>query len=129
MSHRQRRKLGTRIHPATRTFQAIRIHINNELGELDRLLQDAPALLAAGGRLLIITFHSLEDRRVKRRFGALSRPDAPPPGVPVPADAIPRPDFAIPAGYAHGVTPSESEIAANPRARSARLRVIERAAA
>ncbi len=126
MSHRQRRKLGTRLHPATRTFQAIRIHVNAELEELDRFLADAPGLLASGGRLAIITFHSLEDRRVKQRFARLCRPEAPPASVPVRAADLPPPDFVIPPGYARGVTPSDSEIEANPRARSARLRVIER---
>jgi 16S rRNA (cytosine1402-N4)-methyltransferase len=129
MSHRQRRKLGTRLHPATRTFQAIRIHVNAELDELDRFLADAPPLLGAGGRLAIITFHSLEDRRVKQRFRALCRPEAPPAAVPVRAADLPAPSFRIPSGYARGVTPSDAETDANPRARSARLRVIERAEA
>jgi 16S rRNA (cytosine1402-N4)-methyltransferase len=129
MSHKQRRKLGTRLHPATRTFQAIRIHVNAELDELDRFLDDAPGLLVAGGRLAIITFHSLEDRRVKQRFRRLCRPDALPASVPVRAADLPAPSFRIPSGYARGVTPSVVETDANPRARSARLRVIERAEA
>jgi 16S rRNA (cytosine1402-N4)-methyltransferase len=127
MSHRQRRKLGTRLHPATRTFQAIRIHVNAELEELDRFLADAPSRLTTGGRLAIITFHSLEDRRVKQRFARLCRPVAPPASVPVRAADLPPADFRIPPGYARGVTPTDAEIEANPRARSARLRVIERA--
>jgi 16S rRNA (cytosine1402-N4)-methyltransferase len=129
MSHQQRRKLGTRLHPATRTFQAIRIHVNAELEELDRLLDDAPGLLEAGGRLAIITFHSLEDRRVKQRFRRLCRTEAIPASVPVRAADLPTPSFRIPSGYARGMTPSEVEVDANPRARSARLRVIERAEA
>jgi 16S rRNA (cytosine1402-N4)-methyltransferase len=129
MSHRQRRKLGTRLHPATRTFQAIRLHVNAELEELDRFLADAPDLLVAGGRLAVITFHSLEDRRVKQQFRRLCRAEAPPASVPVRAADLPAPSFRIPSGYARGVTPTDREIDANPRARSARLRVLERAEA
>jgi 16S rRNA (cytosine1402-N4)-methyltransferase len=127
MSAAQRRALGRRIHPATRTFQALRILVNDELGELDRLLESAPELLVVGGRLGIISFHSLEDRRVKRCFRTLARGEQPPKGVPLRADELPKPRFRIPRGYANGVTPSPAEIDANPRARSARLRVLERA--
>ncbi len=127
MSHKQRRKLGLRIHPATRTFQAIRIHLNDELGELDTLLADAPAALAIGGRLTIITFHSLEDRRVKRAFRRLSSPADTLPGLPVPESERQAP-FAIPKPFSKGATAAQDEIDANPRARSARLRVLERVA-
>jgi 16S rRNA (cytosine1402-N4)-methyltransferase len=126
MSAPQRRKLGTRIHPATRTFQALRIHVNDELGELDRLLADAPELLAVGGRLAVISFHSLEDRRVKQRVAALTRPPHVPAHVPLRQHELPRPRFAVPEGFARGVTAEPDEIAANPRSRSARLRVVER---
>jgi len=126
MSAPQRRKLGLRIHPATRTFQALRLHVNDELGQLDRLLEDAPELLAVGGRLGVISFHSLEDRRVKQRFAALSRAPAVPAHVPMRADELPRAKFALPAEFAKGVTAAPDELAANPRARSARLRVLER---
>lgn len=126
MSAPQRRKLGKRIHPATRTFQALRIHVNAELEEIDGLLQDGPGLLVVGGRMAIITFHSLEDRRVKRRFSQLSAAPRPPAGVPMTEAELPRPAFAIPRAYARGVTASSEEIDRNPRARSARLRVLER---
>jgi 16S rRNA (cytosine1402-N4)-methyltransferase len=126
MSAPQRRKLGLRIHPATRTFQALRLHVNDELGELDRLLAAAPALLDVGGRLAIISFHSLEDRRVKQRVAALTRPPHVPAHVPLRQHELPRPRFAVPEGFARGVTAEPDEIAANPRSRSARLRVVER---
>lgn len=126
MSAPQRRKLGLRIHPATRTFQALRLYVNDELGELDRLLAQAPALLAVGGRLAIISFHSLEDRRVKQRFAELSRPPAVPAGLPLRADELPRAKFALPPEFAKGVTATPDELGTNPRARSARLRVLER---
>jgi 16S rRNA (cytosine1402-N4)-methyltransferase len=126
MSAPQRRKIGLRIHPATRTFQALRLYVNDELGELDRLLADAPALLAPGGRLGIISFHSLEDRRVKQRFAELSRPPPVPAHVPMRADELPRAKFALPPEFAKGVTAAPDELADNPRARSARLRVLER---
>jgi 16S rRNA (cytosine1402-N4)-methyltransferase len=127
MSHKQRRKLGLRIHPATRTFQAIRIHLNDELGELDTLLTDAPAALAIGGRLAIITFHSLEDRRVKRAFRKLSSPDDTLPGLPVPESERQAP-YSVPKPFSKGATAAQDEIDNNPRARSARLRVLERVA-
>ncbi|MBL4688194.1 MAG: 16S rRNA (cytosine(1402)-N(4))-methyltransferase RsmH [Nannocystaceae bacterium] len=126
MTGRQRRKLGLRIHPATRTFQALRIHVNDELGELQRLLADAPSLLAVGGRLGIITFHSLEDRRVKHRFRELSAPPQLPPHLPILESERPRPKFSLPSEFARGVTPSTAELDANPRSRSARLRVLQR---
>ncbi|MEM7152558.1 MAG: 16S rRNA (cytosine(1402)-N(4))-methyltransferase RsmH [Myxococcota bacterium] len=127
-SHRERRKLGVRIHPATRAFQALRIEVNDELGQLDRFLEDAPSCLEVGGRVAVITFHSLEDRRVKRRWRALSRPPQPPPHLPLTADELPQARFAIPAEFSGGVRPSSQETEANPRARSARLRVLERCA-
>jgi 16S rRNA (cytosine1402-N4)-methyltransferase len=126
MTARQRRALGTRIHPATRTFMALRIHVNRELDELDRFLDRAPRLLMVGGRLAVISFHSLEDRRVKRVMRELSRPPHVPPHLPVRDRDLPRPKFRIPKGYASGVTPDATELAANPRSRSARLRVVER---
>ena len=127
MSHKQRRKLGLRIHPATRTFQAIRIHLNDELGELDTLLTDGPDVLAPGGRLAIITFHSLEDRRVKQAFRRLSKPADTLPGLPVPESERQAP-FAIPKPFSKGATAQPDETDHNPRARSARLRVLERVA-
>jgi 16S rRNA (cytosine1402-N4)-methyltransferase len=127
-SGRQRRKLAGRIHPATRTFMALRIAVNDELGQLDRFLADAPALLRVGGRLAVITFHSLEDRRVKRRWRALCRPPQPPAHLPLRERDLPRPRFSEPSGYAGGLTPGAAERESNPRARSARLRVLERCA-
>ncbi len=127
MSHKQRRKLGLRIHPATRTFQAIRIHLNDELGELDTLLTDGPEALTPGGRLAIITFHSLEDRRVKQRFRKLSRPADTLPGLPIPESERQAP-YSLPKPFSKGVTAAPDETDHNPRARSARLRVLERVA-
>lgn len=126
MSAPQRRKLGLRINPATRTFQALRLHVNEELGELDRLLAQAPALLEVGGRLAIISFHSLEDRRVKQCFARLAQPPPVPAHVPLRADELPRAKFALPPEFAKGVVAATDELADNPRARSARLRVLER---
>jgi 16S rRNA (cytosine1402-N4)-methyltransferase len=127
-SARQRRKLAGRIHPATRTFMALRIEVNDELGQLDRFLADAPSLLVVGGRVAVITFHSLEDRRVKRRWRALARPPEPPAHLPLRELELPRPRFSVPPGYAGGVTPGPAELESNPRARSARMRVLERCA-
>ncbi len=127
MSAAQRRKLGKRINPATRTFQALRILVNDELGELDALLAAAPSRLQAGGRMGVITFHSLEDRAVKRRFAELARADLPPPGLPIAARDLPRPSFVIPAGLRQGAVPGPDEVLANPRSRSSRLRILERA--
>jgi 16S rRNA (cytosine1402-N4)-methyltransferase len=126
MSARQRRRLGRRIHPATRTFMALRIHVNRELDELDRFLEQAPELLGVGGRLAVISFHSLEDRRVKQRMRQLGQVHGLPHHLPVTERELPRPRFSTPRGYARGVTPTDAEIERNPRARSARLRVLER---
>ncbi len=125
-----RRALGHKPHdkkdPATRTFQAIRIHVNRELEELERGLEAAEALLEEGGRLTIVTFHSLEDRIVKQFLrkrsggeGAGSR------HLPERA-AGPQPTFGKPA---KAVRPGEAELARNPRARSATLRSAIRTAA
>lgn len=127
MSGRARRLLGKRIHPATRTFQALRIFVNRELEELDALLELGPQRLCVGGRMAVISFHSLEDRRVKRRFTELTRAPELPPGLPVIAADLPKASFAIPAGFPRrGVQASQDELGRNPRSRSARLRVIER---
>ena len=116
-----------RIDPATRTFQALRIHVNDELGELERALPAAEALLAPGGRLVVVAFHSLDDRIVKRFFA--ERSDAAPrPSRHLPmaaTAAVPR--WRLPAKRA--LRPGPAEIEANPRARSARLRWAERVAA
>ena len=109
-------------HPATRTFQAIRIYLNRELDELAACLAQACDLLAAGGRLAIISFHSLEDRIVKRFIRDQARGDQVPRGVPVSADRARRRLRAI----GKVIHASPAEVAANPRARSAVLRVAER---
>jgi 16S rRNA (cytosine1402-N4)-methyltransferase len=109
-------------HPATRVFQALRIHVNRELAELEAALTAARARLAPGGRLAVISFHSLEDRMVKRFMRDHAQPDPMYAGLPdIPAHA--RPTLQV---RGKSVEPDAEEIAANPRARSARLRVAER---
>ena len=113
---------GQRRHPATKTFQAIRMYVNRELEQLDRVLAATPDLLCPGGRLCVISFHSLEDRRVKRFMRAASQVPAPYRGLPdVPAEYRPRMKIV-----GKAISPGEAEIAANARARSARLRIAER---
>ena len=112
-------------HPATRTFQAIRIHVNRELEQLEQALPQAVRLLAPGGRLCVISFHSLEDRIVKRFIRREEQGDPVYAGLPnVPAHARPR--LKRVGGK---VVASEAEVAANPRARSAVLRIAEKVAA
>ena len=117
---------GTKTDPATRTFQAIRIHLNAELDELEQGLAAAERALAPGGRLAVVTFHSLEDRIVKRFFrersggtpaGSRHRPEQHDPREPT-FERVAKP-----------VSPTERELAANPRARSARLRSAVRTSA
>lgn len=98
------------IHPATRTFQAFRIAVNEELAGLGRALEDAVGLLRAGGRIAVLSFHSLEDRIVKQTWRALQATGR--------VGVLTR----------RPITPGDAEIAANPRARSARLRALERLA-
>jgi 16S rRNA (cytosine1402-N4)-methyltransferase len=110
------------IHPATRTFQALRIFINDELGELARGLAAAERALKPNGRLVVVAFHSLEDRIVKTFLTERSR---------APAGSRHRPEVAAAAATFHVLTrrpetPDEAEVAANPRARSAKLRAAER---
>ena len=97
-----------RIHPATRTFQGIRIHVNRELEELEALLEAAPRVLRPGGRLVVISFHSLEDRRVKDALRQGGR------------DGVYRVLTPKP------VTASDEEVERNPRSRSAKLRAAEK---
>ena len=111
-------------HPATRTFQALRIQVNGELDELRALLDRVCDLLAVGGRLVVISFHSLEDRIVKRFIRNESRGAALPKGVPVRDDQLQR--RLRPIGAA--VHASDDEVRANPRSRSAVLRAAERLA-
>jgi 16S rRNA (cytosine1402-N4)-methyltransferase len=96
-----------RLHPATRTFMALRMVVNDEQGELDRLLAIAPGLVAAGGRIVIISFMSLEDRKVKEQFRDWGRQGR--------AEVLTR----------HPVTPTEKEVFDNPPSRSAKLRAVE----
>lgn len=110
-------------HPATKTFQAIRIYINDELGELERTLPDAFELLETGGRMAVITFHSIEARMVKRFFKTGCQPPAPPRRLPLRADQLPQPKAKTVAGPMRA---NALELADNPRARSAELRVLER---
>ena len=112
-------------HPATRTFQALRIHVNRELEELSLVLPQVVAALAPGGRLVVISFHSLEDRIVKRFMRDASRPPQLPARLPVRAADLPKPKLAL---VGKPVWPSDDEVAANPRSRSAVMRVAERAA-
>jgi len=115
-----------RVHPATRVFQALRIAVNEELEALEAGLRAAVDLLRPGGRLVVLSYHSLEDRIVKRFFQAERRGCTCPPEAPVcVCGRTPRLRLVTP----KGITPSPAEIAANPRARSARLRAAERLAA
>lgn len=99
---------GDKIHPATRTFQALRIRVNNELGEIESLLKSAPSLLKPGGRLVLISFHSLEDRLVKDSFREAARAGA--------LDVLTK----------KPVVAAEQEQLRNPRSRSAKLRAAEK---
>jgi 16S rRNA (cytosine1402-N4)-methyltransferase len=110
-------------HPATRSFQALRIFINQELEELSRVLPAAMARLVPGGRLVVISFHSLEDRIVKRFMRDEARPDGGPSRLPLRASELPQPRLRL---VGRAVRPPTDEVQANPRARSAVMRVAER---
>ncbi len=112
--------------PATRTFQALRIHVNQELEELSLVLPQCVALLRPQGRLVIIAFHSLEDRIVKRFMRDQSRADHLPARLPVRARDLPQPRMRL---IGRAQRAGSAELAANPRARSAVMRVAERTAA
>ncbi len=118
---------GIKTDTATRTFQALRIAVNDELGELDRALDSMPEILATGGRCVVVSFHSLEDARVKRFFRQHSS-EAPAPSRHMPAAAQLQKPAAPPLELpvTKPVSASERETQANPRARSARLRVAVR---
>ena len=103
-------KWEKRIHPATKSFQGLRIKVNNELGDIDALLDQALMRLKSGGVLAVISFHSLEDRIVKYTFRELERGG----------------DLAMRALTRKPIRPGRAEVARNPRARSAKLRVAER---
>ena len=110
-------------HPARRTFQAVRIAVNDELDPLDQALCDFVDCLKPGGRILVITFHSLEDRLVKRCFQRLQNPCTCPPRAPI-CTCGKKPQVRVLARGA--VPPTEEEVTRNPRARSAKLRVAEK---
>jgi 16S rRNA (cytosine1402-N4)-methyltransferase len=112
-----------KIHVATKTFQALRMAVNGELEQLDALLSALPQLLKVGGRAAVISFHSLEDRKVKEAFRALVGGCKCPPGLPV-CVCGGQGDFALVTKKA--VSASEAEVEANPRSRSAHLRVVEK---
>ena len=120
-----RKAWRSKVHVATRTFQALRIAVNDELGELDRVLTALPRLLRIGGRAEVIAFHSLEDRAVKQAFRTLEGRCTCPPGLPVCACGA-QGTFRVLTRRA--VQASEAEVERNPRARSARLRAVERVA-
>lgn len=117
------RGLRGRLHPATKTFQALRIAVNAELAALEEGIAAAVALLKPGGRLVVISFHSLEDRIVKRALRDLSRSCICPPEQPICTCNV-RPVLRLVTRKA--VSPSEAEAASNPRSRSAKLRVAEK---
>ena len=113
---------NSKIHPATRSFQAIRMAINEELESLSSILSSAASILKPGGRLLIITFHSLEDRMVKRFLRHHSQPYIDDPTWP---EARPNPDCKFRLLSKKAIAPSTQETSSNPRARSAKLRVAQ----
>ncbi len=109
--------------PATRTFQAIRIYLNQELDELARVLPECIAYLKPGGRLVVISFHSLEDRMVKHFMREMAEGDKLPRNVPIRASEVPQGRLTL---IGKAVRAGEAEVEANPRARSAVMRVAER---
>jgi 16S rRNA (cytosine1402-N4)-methyltransferase len=111
--------------PATRTFQALRIHVNQELEELSLALPQCVELLRPGGRLVVISFHSLEDRIVKRFLRDNARADTLPARLPIRARDLPRPRLKL---VGRPIRPGAAEVAANPRARSAVMRIAEKPA-
>ncbi len=112
-----------RVHPATQVFMALRIAVNQELEELGAILEQAPEWLEVGGRLAVISFHSLEDRLVKERFRALAEPERDlPPDLPI--RELPEARFRL--VTRRPVRPRSEELGRNPRSRSAKLRAVER---
>ncbi len=125
---RQVRKSKDGIDPATRTFQALRIYVNDEMGELDRGLNAAETLLRPGGRLCVVSFHSLEDRQVKEFLKSGSN-SGPKPSRHMPAQSVAENEPTFRLLTRRVVKPLAEETARNPRARSARMRAAERTAA
>lgn len=117
------RKPGSKIHPATRTFQALRIAVNDELGQLEAFLEPAVHALAPAGKIGVISFHSLEDRIVKHTLRRLEGRTPMAPGPPSPEPPAPAIVHVL---TRRPIRPSDEEIKNNPRARSARLRIAER---
>jgi len=113
---------GGRIHPATRTFMALRLAVNQELENLDRLLESLPRLLRPGGRAVLVSYHSLEDGRVKSYFKTQAQGCQCPPRRPCVCGHVPTFKILTP----KPVRPEPAEVAANPRSRSARLRAAQR---
>lgn len=118
------RKAKDGLDPATRTFQALRIQVNDELGELDRALAAAERVLRPGGHLVVVAFHSLEDKRIKAFMSARSGGTGFSRHMPGPAPDAPLPTFTL--AKRGAIKPSEAEMRANPRCRSSRLRVAVR---
>jgi 16S rRNA (cytosine1402-N4)-methyltransferase len=117
------RSQGRRVHPATRVFQALRIEVNDELGQLERFLEPAVRSLGPGGRIAVISFHSLEDRIVKHTFNRLEGRCVCPPDFP---ECCCDPEKLVRVLTRSPVRPGDDEVDNNPRSRSARLRVAER---
>ncbi len=117
------RRPGSKIHPATRTFQALRIAVNDELGQLQTFLEPAVRALAPDGKIGVISFHSLEDRIVKHTLRRLAGKTPPPPGPPVPYQAPPALIHIL---TRRPIRASDQEVENNPRSRSARLRIAQR---
>jgi 16S rRNA (cytosine1402-N4)-methyltransferase len=117
------RRPGQRVNPATKTFQALRIAVNDELTNVERGLEAAVGLLAGGGRLVVISYHSLEDRIVKSFFNREAATCVCPPDLPVcVCHQTPR----IKIINRRVIKPSEEEVRSNPRSRSAKLRIAQR---
>jgi 16S rRNA (cytosine1402-N4)-methyltransferase len=112
----------TRVHPATKTFQAVRMHVNEEIGQLKKILLDGPKMLAIGGRIVIISFHSIEDREVKKGFQRLVTGPKLPRTIPI-LEKDRTPSWRL---IGKALKPSVKETALNPRSRTAIMRVIER---
>ena len=123
IEHITPRRKGDKIHPATRVFQALRIAVNDELGGLERVLPQAINLLRPGGRLAVISFHSLEDRIVKQTFKLASTDCICPPHVPI---CVCGHEATVRLLTRKPLIADDAEIAQNPRSRSAKLRVVEK---